>query len=93
MVITRFGKPVAAVIKYDDYDRFMNPRKKFIKKSFLENNEKQDKKTPQEKKKAIKETLALAGSWGALDWNEMEKELTRIRQGNKPTPPIELKDI
>jgi hypothetical protein len=42
------------------------------------------------KKQAIEETLALAGSWSDLDWDEMEHELDRIRHQSKPTPPIEL---
>jgi hypothetical protein len=42
------------------------------------------------KQQAIKETLALAGSWGDRDWNEVEAELDRIRHSSKPTPPLEL---
>ena len=37
-----------------------------------------------------KEALRLAGAWSDLDWDEMEKELDRIRHESKPTPPIEL---
>lgn len=29
VVITKFGKPIVAVIKYDDYERMMNPHKSF----------------------------------------------------------------
>ena len=39
---------------------------------------------------AIKDTLALAGSWRALDWDDMMQELDRIRHESKPTPPIDL---
>lgn len=39
---------------------------------------------------AIDETLALAGSWSDLDWDEMETTLDRIRHESKPTPPLEL---
>ena len=42
------------------------------------------------KRKAIKETLALAGAWGDRNWNEVEAELDRIRHSSKPTPPFEL---
>src|SRR5687767_5095913 len=28
IVITRFGKPAAALISYDEYERLMNPRKR-----------------------------------------------------------------
>jgi hypothetical protein len=48
------------------------------------------KQSPQAKRKAIKETLALAGAWGDRDWNEVEAELDRIRHSSKPTPPFEL---
>lgn len=34
VVITRFGKPVAAVIRYDTYERFMNPHKRFTKEEW-----------------------------------------------------------
>jgi len=44
----------------------------------------------QAKRKAIKETLALAGAWGDRDWNEVEAELDRIRHSSKPTPPFAL---
>ena len=37
-----------------------------------------------------KQALRLAGAWSDLDWDEMEKELDRIRHQSKPTPPIEL---
>ncbi len=41
-------------------------------------------------KKAIEDTLALAGSWSDLDWDEMIRELDRIRHQSKPTPPLDL---
>ena len=34
VVITRFGKPVAALVTYDDYKRLMNPAKRFSKKEW-----------------------------------------------------------
>jgi hypothetical protein len=42
------------------------------------------------KQQAIEETLALAGSWSDLDWDEMEQALDRIRHESKPTPPFTL---
>lgn len=42
------------------------------------------------KKKAIEDTLALAGSWSDLDWDDMIRELDRIRHESTPTPPISL---
>ncbi len=49
---------------------------------------KQEKKRA--KKKAIEDTLALAGSWSDLDWDDMIRELDRIRHESTPTPPISL---
>ena len=40
--------------------------------------------------KAIEETLALAGAWKDLDFEEMLQELDRIRHESKPTPPLTL---
>ena len=37
-----------------------------------------------------RKALEIAGAWRDLDWDEMEKELDRIRHASKPTPPIEL---
>lgn len=34
VIITRFGKPVATLISYEEYDRMMNPRKRFSKKEW-----------------------------------------------------------
>ena len=31
----------------------------------------------------------LAGVWSDLDWDEMERELDRIRHESTPTPPID----
>jgi hypothetical protein len=39
---------------------------------------------------AKQKALRLAGAWSDLDWEDMEKELDRIRHESKPTPPIEL---
>jgi hypothetical protein len=44
----------------------------------------------QAKSKAIKETLALAGAWSDLNFEEMLNALDHIRHDSKPTPPIEL---
>lgn len=29
VVITKFGKPIVALVTYDDYERMINPRKRF----------------------------------------------------------------
>ncbi len=39
---------------------------------------------------ATQTALDLAGAWSDLSWEEMEKELDRIRHESKPTPPFEL---
>ena len=44
----------------------------------------------QAKRKAVQETLALAGAWKDLPSDQMEEELDRIRHSSKPTPPLEL---
>lgn len=38
----------------------------------------------------IREALSLAGAWSDLNWDEVEKELYRIRHESQPTPPISL---
>ena len=42
------------------------------------------------REQAIQQALSLAGSWGDLDWGEMEATLDRIRHDSPPTPPITL---
>lgn len=39
---------------------------------------------------ATQKALSLAGAWSDLDWEDMAKELDRIRHESTPTPPIEL---
>ncbi len=34
--------------------------------------------------------LKLAGAWSDLHWEDMERELDRIRHESTPTPPIDL---
>ena len=34
--------------------------------------------------------LAVAGAWSDMDWEEMERELWRIRHESPPSPPLEL---
>lgn len=48
------------------------------------------KQLPQAKQQAIAETLALAGSWSDLDFDEMLDTLDHIRHDSKSTPPLEL---
>ena len=42
------------------------------------------------REQAIQQAVSLAGSWRALDWEEMEATLDRIRHESLPTPPITL---
>jgi hypothetical protein len=48
------------------------------------------KKKQKKNQQAIEETLALAGSWKALDFDEMLEQLDRIRHESKPSPPFTL---
>jgi len=38
----------------------------------------------------MRRSVSLAGSWGDLDWVEMEAALDRIRNVCPPIPPITL---
>lgn len=65
VVITRFGKPVATLVSYEDYERMMNPRKRFSgeewEKGFALINKVREntKKYPQKRvEKAIDEAVA-----------------------------------
>jgi hypothetical protein len=44
----------------------------------------------QTNRQAIEATLALAGSWKDLDFDDMLEQLDRIRHESKPTPPLTL---
>jgi len=44
----------------------------------------------QQNKKALEETLALAGAWKDLDFDDMLQQLDKIRHESKPTPPLAL---
>jgi hypothetical protein len=39
---------------------------------------------------AIQGVLNLAGVWSDLSWEEVEKDLYRIRHESNPTPPLSL---
>jgi hypothetical protein len=39
---------------------------------------------------AAQAALGVIGAWSDLDWDEMERELDRIRHESPPTPPIDL---
>ncbi len=41
-------------------------------------------------KQAIQDALRLAGAWKDLNWEEMERELDRIRHESPPSPPLAL---
>ena len=66
VVITRFGKPVAALVNYKDYEKIMNPFKRFSKEEWgkgfalMDKMRKNSKKYPAEEiegviEKAVKE--------------------------------------
>ncbi len=38
----------------------------------------------------IQDALNLVGVWGDLDWQELERELDRIRREAPPSPPLAL---
>ncbi len=40
------------------------------------------------REQAIQQAMSLAGSWGDLDWDEMEATLDRIRHESPPTPVL-----
>lgn len=54
VVITKFGKPVAALVTFEDYERIMNPAKRFTKEewekgfSLMDKARANTKKYPQE---------------------------------------------
>lgn len=37
----------------------------------------------------LKAALAVIGAWSDLDWDELSRDLDRIRHENPPTPPVE----
>ena len=39
---------------------------------------------------AVQRVLNLAGAWSDLSWEEVEKDLYRIRHESSPTPPLSL---
>jgi len=40
----------------------------------------------------VSEAEQLAGVWSELDWEDLERELDRIRHSNPPSPPISVPD-
>lgn len=38
----------------------------------------------------IQAALGAIGAWSDLDWDQMERDLDRIRHESRPTPPIDL---
>lgn len=59
VVITKFGKPVAALVTFEDYERIMNPAKRFTKEewdkgfSLMDKARINTKKYPQEEVKQV----------------------------------------
>jgi len=49
-----------------------------------------ERERKQQNKDAIEETLALAGAWKDVDFDDMLEQLDTIRHQSKPTPPLEL---
>jgi hypothetical protein len=49
-----------------------------------------EREKQQQNSKAIEETLALAGAWKDLDFDDMLEQLDHIRHDSKPTPPLNL---
>ena len=53
VVITKFGKPVAAIVTFEDYEKLMNPAKRFTKEEwdkgfkFIDKTRANAKKYPQ----------------------------------------------
>lgn len=50
VVITKFGKPVAALVTIDDYEKIMNPAKRFTKREWNEGFTLMDKARKNSKK-------------------------------------------
>lgn len=64
VVITRFGKPVAALVTFNDYEKIMNPRKRFSDEEWEKGFELVDKMRtnaknypPEEVEKAIEQAV------------------------------------
>ncbi|MBU3978820.1 type II toxin-antitoxin system Phd/YefM family antitoxin [Patescibacteria group bacterium] len=65
VVITKFGKPVAALVTFEDYEKIMNPAKRYTKKewekgfSLMDKARANAKKFPQrEVEQAIDQTVS-----------------------------------
>lgn len=65
VVITKFGKPVAALVTFEDYEKIMNPARRFKKEewdkgfSLMDKARANTKKYPQEEvEQAIEQTVS-----------------------------------
>ena len=65
VVITKFGKPVAALVTFEDYEKIMNPAKRYTKEEWekgftlMDKARSNTKKFPQEAvKKAIDQAVS-----------------------------------
>lgn len=65
VVITKFGKPVAALVTFDDYEKVINPAKRFTKEEWdkgfalMDKARAKTKKHPQEEvKQAIEQAVS-----------------------------------
>lgn len=72
VVITKFGKPIAAVIKYDDYEKMMNPRKRFTKEEWERGFRLMDTMRENTKKYPVKEVQTA-----------IDEAVTEIRQSKR----------
>ncbi len=55
VVITKFGKPVAALVTFSDYEKIMNPAKRFTKEEWDKGFSLMDKARSKTKKYPLKE--------------------------------------
>lgn len=61
VVITKFGKPVAALVTFDDYEKIMNPAKRFTKEEWDKGFALMDKARANTKKYPQKEVEQAIG--------------------------------
>lgn len=54
---------------------------------FFCTEEEADRAIPEQ---SVEGSIALAGAWADLDWDEMEQQLHRIRHESPPSPPLTL---
>jgi prevent-host-death family protein len=63
VVITKFGKPVAALVTFEDYEKIMNPAKRYTKEEWKKGFSLMDKarvNTKQSPQKEVEKAIAQA---------------------------------